>query len=803
MAPFRLRRKGWGRRPCQIEDSLKMKAAAPFNGYMKKNILSIFTSFLFLASAQAQVNLFDAMKALQTAKPGDTLTVSDGTYKDIEITFVVKGDSSNPIVIKAQTPGGVVISGQSSMHIAGVGVEVNGFYFTNGYAPKGAAIEYRSGSEVANHCRITACAIDNFSPPSRETDNSWILLYGRANRFDHNNVQGKLNAGVTFAVILDEERNLDNHHSIDHNYFGERPVLGSNGGETIRVGTSASSKLSSRTLIENNLFEHCDGEVEVISVKSCDNIIRRNTFYESAGVLALRHGNRNLVENNVFLGNNKLHTGGIRVINEGHTIRNNYLEGLAGDRFFAALAVMNAVPNSLPNRYNQVKDVVIENNSWINCANIQFCVGADNERTLAPANVLMKNNLFDNREKEEVFRAYDDISGFRFVGNKYNNKSGHFSKAGFERSVKTFEREFGGRPWKGYGSNWYRLPATTPRVLSGKTIRVLPSQNALVKAVQTAGAGDVIELSNEGEYLLDNGIEINKYLRIQGAKELKSKPVIRFNGTKGKSSVFTIADGGVLELSNLAFNDEALNGKAAAVAAISPAPIMRGHYSATVDNCEFYNFQEGNFSPFKAQKGTYADTLIFTNCLFRDMSGDAISLAAEKNDDGKYSADYVEVKNCAFYKVLGYAVDLYRGGSDESTAGPAIVVDHCVLEDVNNKERGAGMRLYGVQNVTVKNTLFSNTGRGGASIRFDETHWDKIAVTHCNLYNAGRISSFWGKVVTGPVLTIKPQYQSPSTYNFALQPSSSLANKGTDGNAIGLTNGNNLLSLNTKIPTKK
>ena len=70
------------------------------------------------------------------------------------------------------------------------------------------------------------------------------------------------------------------------------------------------------------------------------------------------------------------------------------------------------------------------------------------------------------------------------------------------------------------------------------------------------------------------------------------------------------------------------------------------------------------------------------------MSGDAISLAAEKDDAGKYSAEYVEVKNCAFYKVLGYAVDLYRGGSDESTTGPTIVVDHCVLEDVNNKERG-------------------------------------------------------------------------------------------------------------------
>ncbi len=776
------------------------------------NKRKFFLPLLFLASfVQAQMSLADAMKALQSAKPGDTIIVATGTYKDVEISFVAKGDAAKPIVVKAQTPGKVIISGQSLLRLAGTGIEVNGFYFTNGYSPKGAAIEFRSGTEVANYCRITNCAIDNYNPPSRETENSWILLYGKNNRFDHNNVQGKLNAGVTFAVILDEERNLDNHHSIDHNYFGERPVLGSNGGETIRVGTSASAKLSSRTVIDENLFEHCNGEVEVISIKSCDNIIRHNTFYESAGVLALRHGNRNLVEYNFFDGNNQPNTGGIRVINEGHIIRGNDFQYLKGDRFFAALAVMNAVPNSLPNRYNQVRDVVIESNTWKYCDNLQFCVGKDNERTLAPANVLVKNNLFSNDNINKVFTAYDDISGFKFLNNKVRTRSGKFSMPGFtdfgpeEKRICDIERSgLEDKFMPGLrGTKWYHEPVKQNRTISGRKLTVALSQNALINAIYSASAGDVIELSAEGEYLLDNGIEINKYLRIQGAKGLKTKPVIRFNGIKSKTSIFTIADGGILELDDLAFNDEAFDGKAAATSAISPAAVMRGHYSATINACEFYNFQESSFSPFKAQKGSYADTLIFTNCLFRDMSGDAISLAAEKNDDGKYSAEYVEVKNCAFYKVLGYAVDLYRGGSDESTAGPTITVDHCVLEDVNNKERGSGMRLYGVQNVTIKNTSFSNTGRGGASIRFDETHWDKIAVTHCNVYNSGKIYSFWGKAVTGPVFNVKPVYQSPSAYNFSLQTASLLSSKGTDGNAIGLMKSSNILSPRSKTNTTK
>ena len=51
-------------------------------------------------------------------------------------------------------------------------------------------------------------------------------------------------------------------------------VYGSNGAETMRVGTSQQAYSSSNTVIENNLFERCSGEVEVISIKSSDNIIR-------------------------------------------------------------------------------------------------------------------------------------------------------------------------------------------------------------------------------------------------------------------------------------------------------------------------------------------------------------------------------------------------------------------------------------------------------------------------------------------------------------------------------------------------
>ena len=73
-------------------------------------------------------------------------------------------------------------------------------------------------------------------------------------------------------------------------------------------------------------------------------------------MVALRHGKRNLVENNIFVGNGKRNTGGVRVVDSDHVIRNNIFVSLAGQRFFSALGVMNAVPNSLPNRYVQLSN---------------------------------------------------------------------------------------------------------------------------------------------------------------------------------------------------------------------------------------------------------------------------------------------------------------------------------------------------------------------------------------------------------------------------------------------------------------
>ena len=292
---------------------------------------------------------------------GDVIILANGRWHDFEIKISGKGTKAKPITLISQDPGKVVITGQSNLRIGGEYILVTGLVFLNGYSPTGEVISFRrSKDDVARNSRVTEVVIDGFSKPDRYESDYWVGMYGKNNRFDHNHLSGKTNKGVTFAVRLDSEESRENGHQIDHNYFGPRPVLGSNGGETLRIGTSHYSMFDSKTLVENNYFDRCDGEVEIISSKSGGNIYRGNVFYHSSGTLTLRHGDGNLVENNVFFGGGKDHTGGIRVINRKQIVRNNYMEGLSGTGFSSALTVMNGVPNSPVNRYVQVDGAVIE-----------------------------------------------------------------------------------------------------------------------------------------------------------------------------------------------------------------------------------------------------------------------------------------------------------------------------------------------------------------------------------------------------------------------------------------------------------
>jgi poly(beta-D-mannuronate) lyase len=513
--------------------------------------------------------------------------------------------------------------------------------------------------------------------------------------------------------------------------------------------------------------------------------------------LVLRHGNHNLIEGNLFICNNKPFTGGIRVINPDHTVTNNLILNSAGVRFRSALGVLNGVPNSQLNRYFQVTDADISHNSFINCTAIVFGAGKDNERTAPPKNVSFSDNfiatngntLYEDLNKDggvilknnaaktplaTVPKGFVKVQtrpiewhGLRFDYPVNSTAGADLSKVGFvERSA--------------VGASYF--VATGPAEPVGRTITVLSNESRkLADIVASAKDNDIIRLTSGGRYEIDAMIKVNNRISIIASPKAELVNV----GVRSLPSFISIENGGSLTIQGVAFNSAYESFGEAQSAIISSTKAMVQHYQLVVKDCEFYSFNESSYACFKASKSTFADSIVFDNCLFRNMSGAAMDLSSEREDKGIYNAEKVIVRNCTFNNMLAGAINIYRGGNDESTTGPFVTIDHCTFNDVDNREQGCVVKLLGVQYAKVTNNIFSHCGQGGRSVWFEELPWDDITVDHNVFYKAGRVQTFRGKPLGTHNLSVDPALADDKKGGVVLPATSPLRNKGSDGKNIG------------------
>ncbi|MCF8390691.1 MAG: polysaccharide lyase 6 family protein [Bacteroidales bacterium] len=335
----------------------------------------IFTIFLFtiFAAEAKQTMVSNASEISGTLwYPGDTIVMSNGIWTNQAIYFRAEGSEDLPIVLMAETPGEVILNGSSKLSFSGKYLIVDGLYFKDGTLSGSAVVEFRtSSSSLAENCRLTNTVIKNYNPPLNTTDSKWVSLYGKNNMVDHCSFENKNNSGTLLVVWLTS--GTTPNHIIDSNYFGYRIAnLDSNGNELngqeiIRIGDSSTSMQTAGVVVSNNIFEHCDGEIEIISNKSCENIYTNNLFYECKGMLTLRHGNRCTVEGNYFIGNKIKDTGGVRIIGEDHKVYNNYFENLTGSGYRAGLCIVRGKENSALNEYFQVKNANVMFNTFVDC----------------------------------------------------------------------------------------------------------------------------------------------------------------------------------------------------------------------------------------------------------------------------------------------------------------------------------------------------------------------------------------------------------------------------------------------------
>jgi poly(beta-D-mannuronate) lyase len=303
--------------------------------------------------------------ALSAAAPGDCLLLADGSYGGLTIT--AKGRAEAPIVLRARNRGKVTFTGAISFNGA-ASVGIDGANFSGG---ANVSINDSNGNRISRGVFTLA-------------GGTFVTLIGNStgNRIDHNEMGPITGAGEGHFVT---PTGLSEKTRIDHNHFHDNPPSGGNGRESIRLGCCGAMFDAHETgnIVEHNLFVNCDGESEMIGMKSSLNTVRYNTIRASRGQISFRAGKKNQVYGNYILGEGKDGTQGIRMLDENHLVYNNYVD-VTG----FALRVQNGdVPGFPP-----VKNATIVNNTFIVRGAGALELGGT-AHSVPPASSIFQNNL--------------------------------------------------------------------------------------------------------------------------------------------------------------------------------------------------------------------------------------------------------------------------------------------------------------------------------------------------------------------------------------------------------------------------
>jgi poly(beta-D-mannuronate) lyase len=548
------------------------------------------------------------------------------------------------------------------------------------------------------------------------------------------------------------------------------------------VGVSQHCEFNSNTRITGNFFEHCDGETEIISIKSGGNMVRNNFFKECQGTVVLRHGNFNTVENNIFAGNNKPGTGGVRIINKGQWVVNNLFYQCRGDGFRSPMAIMNGVPNSPAHRYVAVTDAVVANNSFADCTPMSFCEGSDAERSVPPKNVFFINNIFYNTKDSILYQVHDSINGIFFANNQVSRAMKAALAEGFVKTglqaVKTaslwvpvtkvppnntvpdslqsiatqrlltpLSSTPGFRGQKNVpqltigasqvcGAAWFRKKEMP---VPEKVMKLNCKNAAEVVAALGQAAPAKLEIVLTGrEYLFGSAININKDVQFTGP----GKTSIQFSYPAAKPGFFILLKAGyTLSFNNLTLDVTGIT----ATSFISTDTAGSCEHSALVmTSCNFYGLTTAFFN---AAKTSVLDSIVLNRCAFTNMKGGLLSMTEETDKKGYYNAEQIKITNSRFTNIQGPLLAVIRSGTDESTMGPRF---HCFNNSFSNCSASgeALIYLYGVQYSLIEKNSFRNCNAGSVLLQYE----DAVKAAHVFRKNTLQQS---GMVKTNPFVRVE------------------------------------------------
>jgi poly(beta-D-mannuronate) lyase len=358
--------------------------------------------------------------AAQQIKPGDLITIANGTYTPWVVTLPTSGTEKQPITVTAQTAGKVIFTGnvtQTLFNLTGNFIVLKEIKFANcslikASGKNGLLIDLKD----TKHSRVTNCQFESNIAKAQFMPLLTVSGRGEYNQIDHCSFTGNIDNQDIQVKITKEA--CPAFTLINHNTFRDKPKVSwknYNGGECVQIGQDPvllGTAMASAT-VRDNTFISCNGEGEVISNKSSGNRYIKNYFENCEGELVMRGGHDCLIDSNNIKGG----SGGIRANGTGHIITNNIISSVkTGIRLMYGMAK----GKNDTGFYIAAENCVIKNNS-ISKAETGVLVGDNKNQNwsgkfdtvkypsrvmqdIAPADNTIKDNIFTNNTTNILYQ---------------------------------------------------------------------------------------------------------------------------------------------------------------------------------------------------------------------------------------------------------------------------------------------------------------------------------------------------------------------------------------------------------------
>lgn len=248
-------------------------------------------------------------------------------------------------------------------------------------------------------------------------------------------------------------------------------------------------------------------------------------------------------------------------------------------------------------------------------------------------------------------------------------------------------------------------------VLNAGVLYIPGDHATIATAYDSAAAGDTLILLQEGPYLLQNSLKIDKDITLVGEESLTNKPVIKYNGPSS-TWFFDCIESPTIRIKNIELDGNGL-AEGAAYQAKYAFHLDNGDTTATmnlfVDECVFHDFTD---KFIKAYGLCGMDSLIVSRSRFYNGAKEGISLYSGSSSDPPAYVEYAEITKSVFYNISREAI---KGATNPNTK---VLIDQCTLFDVGTESNKSMIYFRQMSEVQVQNCIFQNNQNMDAGEEF-------------------------------------------------------------------------------------